>query len=381
MVHFSKLNRERGERVRLKDGKSYNQFAHCGKHQDYRESLRESTLCQLHQMFVVDGLPDTIPQYVFLRNAFANGWQWVHDFNGTQISFTGDASGGSGLGPGFDYNYLPTHLVVVNPYLNADGSIPDYSADEHPGGFSGTFPISDGVLIKTTSELMGLDDLVNYFADLEDTAATTLRSSLLLTRMVLNWLAHSDNDYEAMKQYLAAIERGELAVAKTQETDEEAVTLAVGATAGAASLLKSQVEALQYVRGYKWQTFGVQSNHNMKREAINESEAGMNENSLLPLIDDIFNNLKAGLDECNERFGWNASIRYNSAWEEIQEMTEEVEPDGAQDESEAGGNEPTGDNSASDEAVAGDGGHDSGKSVDEQERTEEGQQDSHESTD
>ena len=351
--------------MKLKDGKSYNYLMHgCGRQHekgtitdiclngiDYGQQCYEATLCQLHQMFKLNGLPETITPYVFLRNAFGGGWQWIWENpKGEYISFSGDTSAGSGLGPGYDFNYLPTHITIANPYLNADGTIPDYAEAQSPGGFSGVFPLSDGVLIKTTSELMGLDQLARYFAGLEDTAATTLAIALVNSRMAVNWLAKTDDDKTALEAYLMQVVQGKPAVAITKEWQDEQGSLALGATAGSAALLKSQIEALQYVRGYKWQTFGVQSNHNMKREAINESEAGMNQNSLLPLIDDIFECLKAGLDECNRRFGWNASIEYASAWKEIQEVTEEVLPDVGNPET--GADQSDGNNPAAGESVA-----------------------------
>lgn len=353
--------------MKLKDGKSYNRLAHSQPTTCYSAVLREMTRCQLHQMFRVENLPDTIPEYVFIRNAISSGWQWVTELDGKLISFTGDDTGGSGLGPGYDYNYLPTHIVVTNPYLNPDGSIPDYTP-QTVGGYSKTMPISDGVLVKSNSELMSLESLIAYFSDLEDTAATTLKMSLYITRMALNWLSKSDNDHQAMEAYIDSIISGKLAVAHTEAwTEEDMPSLAVGANAGSATLLKSQIEALQYIRGYKWQSFGVQSNHNMKRESINESEAGMNENSLLPLIDDMYANLKAGIDEINERYGTNITIRYNSAWEEVQEQTDETE--------DANGNESGADDTDVDDSGRSDGTgtteRDAGEDVDEPERREE----------
>lgn len=317
--------------MKLKDGKSYNRIAHTEHPHSYKSMLVDMTTCQLHQMFRVDNLPDTIPEYVFLRNAISAGWQWITELDGKLISFSGDATG---LGPGYDYNYLPTHIVITNPYLQPDGKIPDYNP-QTVGGYSKTLPITEGVLVKSNSELMSLDCIINYFADLEDTAATTLKMSLYITRMALNWLAKSDADHQAMEAYIDSIIGGKLAVAHTEAwTEEDMPSLAVGANAGSATLLKSQIEALQYIRGYKWQVFGVQSNHNMKRESINASEAGMNENSLLPLIDDMYANLKAGIDEVNKRYGTNITIRYNSAWEEVQELADET----------TGGDQSTADN-------------------------------------
>lgn len=306
---------------RLKDGKDYGYLVHDNAAAvSFADILQMQTLAQLHAMFRVDGLPDTIPEYIFLRNTFTGG-QWITELNGNFISFPIGGENASELAPGYDFNYLPTYITAVNPWLNSDGSIPKYSEGGKPSGYSKISPLTDGVLIKPNSTFLKLRDIAAMFADLEATSLQTVKTSLYNSRMSINWLAKSDEDAAAVAEYLDAVQRGDLAVIYTKEWQDH-VELALGANAGSATLLKSQIEALQYIRAYKYQTIGVQSNHSMKREAINESEAGMNENSLLPLVDDIYNNLRRGLDECNRRWNWGAAITYASAWEETQERTE-----------------------------------------------------------
>lgn len=314
---------------KLKDGKDYGYLVH-GNVAAFSSSdiLQMQTLAQLHAMFHVENLPETIPEFVFLRNTFSGG-QWITELSGNFISFPIGGENASALAPGYDYNFLPTHITAVNPWLNSDGTIPEYSNGSKPSGYSKISPLSDGVLIKPNSTFLKLNDIATMFADLESTSLQTVKTSLYNSRMSINWLAKSDEDAAAVAEYLDAVQRGDLAVIFTKEWQDH-VELALGANAGSATLLNSQIEALQYIRAYKYQTIGVQSNHSMKREAINESEAGMNENSLLPLIDDIFNNLRNGLDECNRRWNWGATITYASAWEETQERTEATAEGGEQ---------------------------------------------------
>ena len=63
----------------------------------------------------------------------------------------------------------------------------------------------------------------------------------------------------------------------------------------------------------------------MKRESINESEADMNEDALLPLIDSMLKSRQIGVDAINKLFGTNISVDLNSSWKKIREEIEQRE--------------------------------------------------------
>ena len=56
----------------------------------------------------------------------------------------------------------------------------------------------------------------------------------------------------------------------------------------------------------------------MKRESINSNEAQLNDDMLLPLIDDMLKNRQDALDKVNDMFGTDISVELNSAWEDNQ---------------------------------------------------------------
>ena len=56
----------------------------------------------------------------------------------------------------------------------------------------------------------------------------------------------------------------------------------------------------------------------MKREAINDAESGMNEDSLLPLVDDMLENRKRGVEKINKMFGTNITVELDSSWKEVE---------------------------------------------------------------
>ena len=64
----------------------------------------------------------------------------------------------------------------------------------------------------------------------------------------------------------------------------------------------------------------------MKRESINSNEAQLNDDMLLPLIDDMLKNRQDALDKVNNMFGTDISVEFNSAWEDNQ-----IELDNAQE--------------------------------------------------
>ena len=65
----------------------------------------------------------------------------------------------------------------------------------------------------------------------------------------------------------------------------------------------------------------------MKRESINSSESQMNNDALLPLIDDMMKCRTNAIEKINSMFGTNISISYDSAWED-----NEIELEKAQNE-------------------------------------------------
>ena len=52
----------------------------------------------------------------------------------------------------------------------------------------------------------------------------------------------------------------------------------------------------------------------MKREALSGQEVALNDDALMPLIDDMLKQRRAMCDELNEMFGLNVSVDYGSTW-------------------------------------------------------------------
>ena len=57
----------------------------------------------------------------------------------------------------------------------------------------------------------------------------------------------------------------------------------------------------------------------MKRESINSGESQLNNDMLLPLIDDMLKQRQEGAEKVNDMFGTSITVELASSWEDNQE--------------------------------------------------------------
>ena len=86
--------------------------------------------------------------------------------------------------------------------------------------------------------------------------------------------------------------------------------------------LKDTIETKQYLLGSWYNEIGLNANYNMKRESINESEADLNEDSLLPFIDNMLKYRKLIAKQLNEKFSdlltdGEVDVEISSSWKKL----------------------------------------------------------------
>ena len=75
----------------------------------------------------------------------------------------------------------------------------------------------------------------------------------------------------------------------------------------------------QYLKASQYNDLGLNANYNMKRESLNSTESQLNDDALMPFIDDMIANREEGLDQFNKMFGTNIKVKKSSAWEDNQQ--------------------------------------------------------------
>jgi hypothetical protein len=86
--------------------------------------------------------------------------------------------------------------------------------------------------------------------------------------------------------------------------------------------IKDLIEAIQYIKGSWFNAIGLNAAFNMKREAINEAEATLNEDILYPDIDTMLECRRNALEKVNTMYGTNITVELDSVWEQNRKREE-----------------------------------------------------------
>ena len=265
-------------------------------------------LNRAQSMLKYEGLPDTLPKRNLVYMLQTNGWVCIPKatkyFNGKMYAFTG------GLGGEPDPYYMPTKCTVANPALN----------------FSETMQIDeDCVIVPHDSMYMGLLPMFQRYASMLVENDISIRIADINARIINLISAGDDNSLKGARQYIEDIESGKLGVAAESAFLDGIKSQPYAAGSGANNITQL-IELQQYLKAGWFNELGLNANYNMKREAINTVEAQLNDDALLPLVDNILHTQQIGFDRVNEMNGTNIRVSLDSAWEERQEV-KAVEPD------------------------------------------------------
>ena len=264
-------------------------------------------LSRLQSMFVYDGLPDTVPAKWLENYLLVNGsCVWVKD--GDDLIVT---RGAVGADP--DVYYIPTKVIVTNPYVKHESTNRTYTRDV------------DTVLMVNDTYAQGLLPMLKKYCSMMVEAEISMNLNCIMSRGTAALSAADDNTRESAELWLKHIKEGKLGVIGESPflIGNQDRALTVNQMSGADATITNLIEYMQYIKASLYNELGLQSNYNMKREAINSGESQLNEDMLHPLIDTMLRERKEGLERVNEMFGTNISVKFNSAWE-INEREEEA---------------------------------------------------------
>ena len=270
-------------------------------------------LDRTQRIFEYKGLPDTVPQRMLEFLLQVNGYACFGECNGELYAFYG------GLGGEPDAYYRPTLCVVANPYLK----------------FNKTFKIDeDCVIMRNDSLLYGLLPLFSRYATAMAENDISFRLSSVNTRIEFLLSAPDDSTKAAAEKFLKDIEEGKQGVIASNEFLEGIKAQEVGRSMRTFTDL---IEYQQYLKASWFNEIGLNANYNMKREKLSTTESQMNNDALLPLVEDMLEQRRLALEKINEMFGTDISVDFASSWEKLLkefeaesnqlDMTEEGETD------------------------------------------------------
>ena len=255
-------------------------------------------LDRTQRIFEYKGLPDTIPQRMLEFLLQVNGYACFGKCNGDLYAFYG------GLGGEPDAYYRPTICVVANPYLKFNKS---FKIDE------------DCVIMRNDSLLYGLLPLFSRYATAMAENDISFRLSSVNTRIEFLLSAPDDNTKSAAEKFLKDIEEGKQGVIASNEFLEGIKAQEVGRSMRTFTDL---IEYQQYLKASWFNEIGLNANYNMKREKLSTTESQMNNDALLPLVEDMLEQRRLACEKINEMFGTDISVDFASSWEKLLEKFE-----------------------------------------------------------
>ena len=264
-------------------------------------------LARLQSMFKYENLPDSIPQKWLENILMCNGTAtWI--MNGDKgLVVTRGAIGGKP-----DVYYIPTDVIVENPYLEQ--------------GVNGTYKRDqDVVLMYNDTYAQGLLPLLKKYSAMMVEADISLNMACVMSRATLALSASDDKTRASAEFWLKRVWEGSTGVIGetpflVANSDR---SLSINDMSKADTTITNLIEYKQYIKASLYNDLGLNANYNMKREAINSNESQLNDDMLHPLIDTMLQCRREGLEKVNAMFGTNITVDFDSAWA-INEREEEA---------------------------------------------------------
>lgn len=251
-------------------------------------------LDRTQSLFEYDGLPDSIPQRMLEIYLQVNGHCIIAEYDGTFYAFTG------GLGGVPDAYYMPTLYTVANPALN----------------LSKQFKIGeDCILISNDSMFLGLMPLFNRYASMIAETELSMQLAVINARIIDLIVAEDDATRESAEEFLTNIAAGKLGVIGSNAFLSGLKTMPY-ASASHSNQITQLIEMEQYAKAAWYNELGLNANYNMKREALSSAESQLNNDALMPLIDDMLRCRRLALEKINEKFGLEITVELGSSWKD-----------------------------------------------------------------
>lgn len=266
-------------------------------------SIINYMLARLQKMFKYKNLPESIPRQYLENYLLINGSCIIaRDKKNTSDQNIYAFIGAAGGEP--DIYYRPTKYMIANPSLNFSAEY--YISDTDPNHER------DAILVRNDTMWQGLYPMMARYAALISENLLTIRTADVMLRVLALITAPDDSSRLAANEFLNNIQDGKLAsIAENRFLDGIRMQ---NPPSNNGSYLTQFIELHQYLVGSFYNEAGLNANYNMKREALSESETGLNDDSLMPLCEDMLRCRREDMASVNVLFGTSIEVDFDSSW-------------------------------------------------------------------
>lgn len=261
-----------------------------------KEYMLKSVILQMlnktTRIFKYSNIPKTIPVKDLETQLQVGGFAIFKEVDGELYSFTG------GLGGKPNPYYLPTLAIIANPALRYNASL---EIDK------------ECVVMLNDHYYQGLMPLFSKYGNMLVEAEISLKYAIINARVPALIQADNDNTYKSAQEFFKKVVDGtEYGIIASKEFFDGIRTHDFYKQ----PYIKDLIESIQYIKGSWYNEIGLNAAFNMKREAINEAEATLNEDILYPTIDTMLECRQIALEKVNAMYGTNITVELNGVWEQ-----------------------------------------------------------------
>ena len=271
-------------------------FGKCNNILNDKEALKKQIISQMLNktitIFKYGNLPETITDKDIEIITQVNGYSIWKEVDGKLYVFYGS------LGGEPNPYYLPTIAIIANPALRYNASL---KIDE------------ECVVMLNDYLYTGLMPLFNKYGSLLTEAEISLKYAIINARVPALLQSDNDNTYKSAQEFFTKIEKGDgYGIIASKEFFEGIKSQDFYKQ----PYIKDLIESIQYIKASWYNEIGLNSQFNMKREAINSAESRLNDDILHPTIDVMLQCRKNAVEKINKMFGTNITVELNSVWEQ-----------------------------------------------------------------
>lgn len=270
-----------------------------------------------NRIFKYTGLPDTIPSRTLEKLLQMKGVIFFYKTNPAFSAASTEKLGEGlyvftgGYGGAENVYYEPTVANISNPCC------PDIPMNLEIG--------KDCCVMWNDSFRQGLLPIIQKYAFLMVESDISILDAEYNLRIQSLIQASDDRTKASAELWLQQMIAGKPGIIAGKSLDPEtALSTKPFATGGQTNAMSQLIEMHQYLKASFLNEIGLNANYNMKRERINSAETELNNDGLLPLVDDMLHEREEALVKINAMFGTDIKVEKASAWE-FRQLAAEVD--------------------------------------------------------
>lgn len=278
------------------DGSAYGTMVIENKNLLIRKFFADA-LRKVMTIFKYTKLPKYIPKRTF-EMFILGGYAKIFRKNGEWYCGVGNMYGVQ------EGNYLPPKAIINNVGINYYKDLKviyEYNKDEVNND-----NIENYCFVIPNDELYyGLWDEISCYAEMQTECVLTLKYILYNNRIPVTSNAPSDEIRDGFNEFYQNIIDGKpfQSISGSSIIDGFKGLENLPFNQHSTNQLKDVIECMQYLKASFENNIGLNANYNMKRESLNDDEIALNDDNLLPTIDQMYESRKKAFDLLNEVVG------------------------------------------------------------------------------